>query len=224
MKEQAKAIACQGNLHQWSIIWSLYTADNDGRFQEYRPGETLTSEDRWPVVVRPSTLMIRYASVPRAMKCLSDGGVNPFAAWGKFSVDDSYGSASYGINEYVENRPVDNFWININNLKGAAADRIPLFLDCLWYDVRPFEVDQPPVYDGSIEGLAGSNEMRRVCLNRHRAAINGVFLDWSVRRIDLKELWTLKWHRNWNVNGMWTLAGGVKPSDWPAWMRRFKDY
>jgi hypothetical protein len=22
----------------------------------------------------------------------------------------------------------------------------------------------------------------------------------------------------------WTKAGGVKPEDWPPWMRRFKDY
>jgi hypothetical protein len=66
--------------------------------------------------------------------------------------------------------------------------------------------------------------MRRVCLNRHNAATNGAFLDFSVRRIGLKELWTLKWSRNFVTNNYWTKAGGVMPGDWPGWMSNFKDY
>ena len=54
--------------------------------------------------------------------------------------------------------------------------------------------------------------------------INGLFMDWSVRRIGLKELWTLKWYEDYNTAGPWTKAGGVQPSDWPKWMRKFKDY
>jgi len=51
-----------------------------------------------------------------------------------------------------------------------------------------------------------------------------MFWDASVRRIGLKELWTLKWRRDGKTSGPWTRAGGVKPEDWPQWMRRFKDY
>ena len=51
-----------------------------------------------------------------------------------------------------------------------------------------------------------------------------LFMDWSVRKVGLKELWTLKWSRDFDTAGPWTLAGGVKPEDWPAWMQRFKDY
>jgi len=29
---------------------------------------------------------------------------------------------------------------------------------------------------------------------------------------------------NPNMAGPWTKAGGVLPSDWPVWMRNFKDY
>jgi hypothetical protein len=49
-------------------------------------------------------------------------------------------------------------------------------------------------------------------------------MDWSARKVGLKELWTLKWHRQFNTANRWTKAGGVKPEDWPPWMRRFKDY
>ncbi len=66
--------------------------------------------------------------------------------------------------------------------------------------------------------------MRRVCLNRHGGAVNSAFLDWSVRRVGLKELWTLKWNRTLDINGAWTSRGGVQPEDWPQWMRGLKDY
>jgi hypothetical protein len=49
-------------------------------------------------------------------------------------------------------------------------------------------------------------------------------MDSSVRKVGLKELWTLKWHRNFNTNGYYTKAGGATAEDWPEWMRRFKDY
>ena len=62
------------------------------------------------------------------------------------------------------------------------------------------------------------------CINRHNGGVNTLFMDWSVRKVGLKELWTLKWHRSYDTAGPWTLDGGVKPSDWPEWMRKFKDY
>jgi len=49
-------------------------------------------------------------------------------------------------------------------------------------------------------------------------------MDWSVRKVGLKELYTLKWHHGFNTANEWTLAGGVRPEDWPEWMRKFKDY
>jgi len=62
------------------------------------------------------------------------------------------------------------------------------------------------------------------CLNRHDGFVNGLFLDFSTQNIGLKELWTFKWHRQFDTRGPWTTAGGCQPNDWPAWMRRFKDY
>jgi hypothetical protein len=66
--------------------------------------------------------------------------------------------------------------------------------------------------------------MKDFCIDRHDAAVNAMFQNWSVRRVGLKDLWTLKWSRSFNVGGHWTRAGGVKPEDWPQWMRSFKDY
>jgi hypothetical protein len=54
--------------------------------------------------------------------------------------------------------------------------------------------------------------------------VNCVFVDFSVRKVGLKEFWTLKWHFQYDTTGAWTKSGGVKPEDWPEWMKRFKDY
>ena len=35
----------------------------------------------------------------------------------------------------------------------------------------------------------------RWLVDRHHMAINMVFLDWSVRKVGLKQLWQLRWNR-----------------------------
>ena len=85
-------------------------------------------------------------------------------------------------------------------------------------------VDEPPQTDGATAAMAGSNEIRRVCLNRHQYAVNCAFADWSIRKVELKELWTLKWHKNYHTRGPWTLAGNVSLDRWPKWMKSLTDY
>ncbi len=74
----------------------------------------------------------------------------------------------------------------------------------------------------------GSNGIQYFCINRHHGAINALFMDFSVRKIGLKELWTLRWNVSQDMGYFtqhpWTRAGGVLPEDWPPWMRSFKDY
>jgi len=53
--------------------------------------------------------------------------------------------------------------------------------------------------------------MERYCINRHEGHINAVFLDFSVNKVGIKELWMLKWHKAFNTAGLWTKAGGVCP-------------
>jgi hypothetical protein len=130
------------------------------------------------------------------------------------------------MNEYVGNVDdeaggdvPDAFWRRMD-VKGGG--NIPALLDCNFMGGFPEHMDSPPEYDGMFD--VGVDEMTRYCLNRHNMAINGVFLDLTVRRIHLKELWTLKWHRTFAPNGPWTKAGDVQPEDWPDWMRRARDF
>jgi len=113
----------------------------------------------------------------------------------------------------LHNRTTADNWRTVN-INGAG--NIPLFLDCALDDAWPRQTDQPPQYDGDVIEKPNSNEMKRFCINRHDGFVNGAFVDFSVRRIGLKELWKLKWHRGYRVND---------PSpEWPDWMRNFRDY
>jgi len=54
--------------------------------------------------------------------------------------------------------------------------------------------------------------------NRHHGGVNILFMDWSSRKVGIRELWTLKWHRTFDTAGPWTVAGSVTQEDWPRWM------
>ena len=43
--------------------------------------------------------------------------------------------------------------------------------------------------------------MNQFCIDRHNGWTNLAFADWSVRHVGLKELWTLRWHHELQVNG-----------------------
>ena len=103
---------------------------------------------------------------------------------------------------------------------------VPLFVDSWWWSAWPKHSDTPPPREN--EGLpfpcGCRDSMRRFCMNRHSGTVNAAFLDGSTRRVGLKELWTLKWNTQFHPVNRWTLAGGVQPEDWPAWMRGFREY
>ena len=104
----------------------------------------------------------------------------------------------------------------------AGAGQAPLFMDALRFDLFPIETDGPPDYQ--FDSWQGESRMKRCCINRHDGFVGMAFLDFSARKVGLKELWTLKWHREFNTTGPWTQAGGAQSGDWPEWIRSFKDY
>jgi prepilin-type N-terminal cleavage/methylation domain-containing protein/prepilin-type processing-associated H-X9-DG protein len=175
------------------------------------------------------------------------GKTNPvggtFLAWGRLWPEnyqpepwyqhDSYGS--YGFNHAVGNYwwwdEADEYYRDRawQTVDVRGRDRIPVQFDSAWpwtgygygYSFR----DPPPECDAiPTLNLGGPSWFHPSCINRHAGGINAVFLDWSVRKVGLKELWTLKWDRKYYTAGPWTKAGGALPGDWPEWMRGFKDY
>lgn len=167
-----------------------------------------------------------------------------FTAWGKLSfriegrpTPEYYGS--YGMNNWLAipregasfiigcargmREHEKSFWLNAN--VGGQAD-VPTFLDAWWWCAWVKDSDAPPQYDGDRSSFpcGCTNSIHRFCTNRHDGYVNAAFLDSSVRKVGLKQLWTLKWYRTFNTANHWTGAGNVQPLDWPEWMRNFRDY
>jgi len=239
-RKHAKTVICQAHLKEWATIFAMYTDDNNGFFPERRSGNM--AYGRWMDSMREYYIAAEYIRLcPVAKKIANpdmtegmDWWGSTFVAWGKVPSRDAGGQGiigyygSYGVNGYVYEpvgsdvygKPPERFWRTIN-VKGG--NYIPIFLDCYFWCGWPDDDDTPPKYDG-LQSRSDADAMNRFCLNRHNGFVNGLFMDFSVRKVGLKELWTLKWHRQFNTAGPWTKAGGAQPSDWPQWMRRFKDY
>jgi prepilin-type N-terminal cleavage/methylation domain-containing protein/prepilin-type processing-associated H-X9-DG protein len=222
VRKQAKVVVCQSRLHQWSIVFSMYTDDNKGYFPAHYQNSWIKTGLEYS---KDEELFL----CPMATKSFEEGTRHPFASWERGGV-----YISYGFNEWAYNhqggdgsrgRLARHYW-NTPNLRGAHD--VPVLADMSDHaehpEGQPFQYDEPPVYDGAPRGSAGEDEMRVYCINRHDGVVNVLFADWTVRKVGLKELWTLKWHRDFDAAGPWTTAGLVQPSDWPVWMKNLIDY
>jgi len=232
VRKQGQAVACMSNLKQWGLIWYMYTEDNEGKFNTGGSTAGGDAANDWPVVLWDYYMERGSLTLcPSATKEHFEGVRFAFGAWSwdkgpwtglKQKQAADYGS--YGQNEWICYREpsagtASRYW---RTRLEKNADKIPLFFDCAWLDLYPSDTDSP----AQIEEIPSTaSEMQLVCINRHSGYVNSLFMDCStVRKIGLKELWTLKWHRQFNTVNVWTKSGQVQPGDWPEWMRGFKDY
>ena len=96
----------------------------------------------------------------------------------------------------------------------VRSTEVPLIFDATWATAWPKELDATPktLYGdvGTPFTLGISNNLgSRVCVARHRMAINVGFLDGHVQTVQLPELWTLRWHNGWSLD-----APQTGPTGW----------
>ena len=214
-RKQARAVACQAKLRQWGLVFSMYVEDSDRPY----PLAKICLISPWYHSLRPycsdSNDMLLCPMATRYEENENDPHLldknhclgSKYTAW-KSSVLRGNGRAyygSYGINYLVRAEPY--------------TAQTPLLLDCASAGFSVMRTDGPPAFDGELVGM-----LSHACIDRHQGGINGLFCGMTVRKVGLKELWTLRWHPEWDTANRWTKAGGVQPEDWPAWMRGFKDY
>ena len=231
-RNQGRAVKCQANLRHWGLVFSTYTTDNDGWFMRRVPGRY---DDFWYDVLDAR----QYKDLcfcPMAVKVNPDTDGDGYVRGGKStawqypdrrSSGDRPERGSFGLSIWVYDErdsipeeSSDWYW---NTPFVERSARVPVFVDCISPYTYPFSGEPPPPYDYD-ETPVGSWSMHHFVINRHNGGINILFMDWSARKAGLKELWTLKWHREFDTTNFWTIAGGAKPTDWPEWMRKFKDY
>jgi len=236
VRKQARAAACQAKLRQWSLDISATIAENDGKLPE--PGSPYKERfmESWtkagsklllcPMASRYETNKNDPIWELRASHGSSLG--SKFTAWMYSSRDPATGEykppihyGSYGRTGAIWSpMPADPFENWGPQPLRRKRHTIPVVLDSV-ASAGDESLADPPEYDGALHKNGG---IRNFCIDRHDGGINGLFLNWSVRKVGLKELWTLKWQPTWNTRGPWTKAGGVTPEDWPTWMRKFNDY
>ncbi len=225
VRKQARAVACQGHLRQWGPIFSMYLEDNEGKFSEFSPDV----EHIWIAVLRPYYQDPDVCLCPTTTKTWMDGVIGTFVAWDWRAAQgllqdefyEYYAGAygSYGKNSWLSQAGTGAFsdrgpscWRNIKDIKNPS--QVPLLLDCNFLGGFPEHTDSPPEYDGYFD--VGYDEISRYCINRHEGYINGLFADYSVRKVGLKQLWRLKWHRDFDTRFMY--------GPWPEWMDHMRDY
>ncbi len=227
-RNQARATICKSNLRQWGQIWLLYCEDNDGAFCGESPsvgwarGEwILPLREQWET--RSDILKCPMAKDPHP-DGYAYGGPYFTYRMGSGGFGDLQEECSYGANCWIyqtktdiQGRTAAFHWGTIMNVR--SVNNIPVFLDSMWrgggpgYGIAQVRIE-PPSENGEWSGY--NAEMHHFCIDRHKESINCVFLDWTVRKVGLKELWKLKWHRQFDTSGY--------PGIWPEWKRQFKDY
>ena len=255
-RRQAKDSACLLTLKQWSLVFQMYANDNDGSTisdPSWRASPGIPGPESWI-----GTLYRRYYKDKKLLLC--PAAVKPWiegGAWGRKDLAwyldagsaelaeglgfDPAAIGSYGINDWCYNGPADaeytwGFLVEWcwRTFLVDGAHNIPIFSDCLHIGCFPIEFDDPPQFeDMPWTSPSGSAGLARVCIDRHeKGAINVLLMDLSVRSVDLKELWTLKWSRQFDINGPWTIAGfdGYEEDcaiAWDAqaeWLSHFPEY
>ncbi len=243
----AKATICKSNLKQWGTTFTLFLEDKDGclpagsqdgcvpslsflrgtyiggkgdpnRPARYDPVRT-EAVACCPMATKPGKFSSFTYTTSGKVYFQGTFG-SPFTAW-DVTKPPPYFCMSYGLNDNVFNGGLNERPSTCTYLFAKRVpENVPLLLDSpqptesLIVDSQPPPKHEPCSTDPTVN----------ICINRHEGALNVLFLDTSVRRVGLKGLWTLKWSYRFNTNGRWTKAGGVKPDEWPQWMRKFTDY
>ena len=97
----------------------------------------------------------------------------------------------YQLSAYAPN--VDSgLW----NLPGKESATVPVFCDSIWFTTWPEPTDVPPT-SLIVGNMNTSEQMQRVCINRHNRYVNVAFLDGHAEPIALKNLWKQKWRADW---------------------------
>jgi hypothetical protein len=264
VREQAKDSICMQRLQQWSVLFNMYSTENDGilmGWAEYNwfGGEFV--EHAWIPMMYPYAKSFELYMCPSATELWSWGQSfnRPQSAWdfqyivsGEPSAGEwypyykvgteeypIYSYGSYGKNEWITTPTEDckesdyykwvHFYLNIR-FKNVA--RIPLLGDANWAAGFPWAEDEPAEFREHSPVCGCGGEINRWNLDRHRYSVNFAFLDWSVRKVGLRQLWSLKWSRqqtetkfpvpswgNMNVVLDWNDS-----EVWPEWMQLSKNY
>jgi prepilin-type N-terminal cleavage/methylation domain-containing protein len=226
-RKMTRAVMCASNCKQWGGFFAMYTDDFDNSFP---PGRAIPGGDWWGV-------MERYYMDRSLLRCpmAEDPDKNPWEGWGNtgtwgpdwFPTPDTGPNAgiafygSFGINAWITNPmpkkgqemmygQLGKFWRS-TNVKGQTE--IPLLADSWWDQAWAEAFDLIPIYPGEFEGRTG-DDMGHFCITRHDQFVNVLFMDYTVKKLHLRDLWPQKWNRLTDMEDCPTVF------DYPDWLKK----
>jgi prepilin-type N-terminal cleavage/methylation domain-containing protein len=210
-KIKAQTLACRNNLKQIGLANFMYFSDAN------KP----VNYDGWPELwmtrlgVSGATKAVRFCPAAPERKA-ADLTLNPAAegavnrAW---RVDVHQGSYALNGHFYSASPHYDDRYTYRSDGDLRHPTMIPIFVDAMWVDAWPMETDLPArdLFNGDENG-----QMSRITIPRHSAsrsaavrtfdpnnrlpgAVNVSFIDNHVESVKLENLWSLYWHKDWQV-------------------------
>jgi prepilin-type N-terminal cleavage/methylation domain-containing protein len=223
---QAKASVCMSNMKQWGLIFNYYATDNDGKFMQWAYDVDYTGDGTWIASLYPyyKDGGEEMRLCPEAVRTPEEGEKNPARMAWVAVIDGVEHKNSYAINNWCYGTnpdSPDNIW-SLTNAKQRAwrkmdnkgSNNIPMFLEgWRWGGGPTSRSDSAPPTNDLRWNTSGFD---RFCLDRHSGCVNVCFMDFSVRRVGLKQLWNLKWHKRYGIRD-------PLPLPWPEWMENLPD-
>jgi prepilin-type N-terminal cleavage/methylation domain-containing protein len=237
-KRKALTTKCVSNLRQWGVIWMVYADDNNNSFSggvdvNWARGEWVKAlQEQWKkkpdLLMCPEAVARRGAGEPE--RKTRDNDPDAMEYGGPHTVFDfplldatiasganRYLLASYGINNWVYNPPKNVTVIqgrptayNWRTFDVPTPTEVPLFADAMWRGGGPDISDPAPAWNGQ---WAGANaEFHHFAMARHAKGIEVLMFDGSVKNSRARDLWRLKWHRQFDTTY-------YAKMNFPAWMK-----
>jgi prepilin-type N-terminal cleavage/methylation domain-containing protein/prepilin-type processing-associated H-X9-DG protein len=187
-RRQARTLVCLSNVRQLGAAYQVYLSQNNGSSFEY-PGF-------WMPLLKPLSNQIRLFSICPEATDSSSGVGSDYESWEMSGNRGSYTFNGwlyrYDLNDPTEGSDALGPLSAYISLPTSGSNTVPIFSDGIWVNAWPHDTDTPPT---NLEQplSTSSNEMCRVCIDRHRNAVNMIFLDGHGETITLADLWQQRW-------------------------------
>jgi prepilin-type N-terminal cleavage/methylation domain-containing protein len=220
-RESARTLVCGSNLKQCGMAMMMYAQDYDGKsppdpvvfgeywFNKLAPylgdallGQRAKGKTAAELSKDPELLKIIYCPTANKTKSGFDGDRRYLIKWGTAKLAWAWlgSEGSYGRNGWVypdipaSITPAEKqrYYTRIS----MAKQDVPVFGDSIWVNAWPHNTDSPPrdLTLGNIQGDLNAG-MGRFCIDRHNMKVNIGFVGGQVKKVDLKDLCTLSWHK-----------------------------
>jgi len=217
VRKQARSGVCQSNMRQLCLAMSLYTLDYDDRTMPFshQPGEYwfhqlapyLTAKDYKdnPEEHIEGVMKVTFCPMTKRQDRTEQSFYgSAYSSWRFMGGEGSYGLNLWLLPDdpiYGPGLPAENYYRKYSDAKSRA----PLLGDSVWVGSWPFNTDMVPDDLSGDVGYPGYHHgqgyfMGRFCVDRHKKAINIGFVDSHTERVQLEELWILKWHQQSKPN------------------------